>query len=695
MIKGGMTALELVCKLHQVPMDSRSLLRQFGLSEDEMPLTDLNRMAQQLGYRMRQKQVAHPQKLFASYPMPLLNVDDSVQVILKANDDHCLVFNTQTRQMEERPVAELGRHWIVLAPKKVKTSVKYGLAWFWESLLVYKGLLAQVLLATFVIQLFGLATPLITQLILDKVIVHNAMTTLQVMAVAYLTITVFELLLSLAKNHIFLYTCNKLDAKLSARLFKHLMALPIVFFENRKVGDILSRVRELESIRGFLTQRAATVIMDVIFSGVFLAMMALYSMKLALIVCGFVAAITIFYAILTPIFRQQSESKFQMAATNQAFLVETITGIQSVKALALEGMMQRRWENELTDYLHANFKLSNLGNVSNSIASLFQRLMTIVVLFVGVETVLRHQMTVGQLIAFNMFSGQFIGPVLRLTSLWHELQQALIGVDRLGEVLNQPTEVAQTQAITLPKVQGDIRLDKVSFRYTLNGPLVLDNVSLQLPAGTCVGVVGRSGSGKSTLAKLLQRLYIPEAGAIYLDTVDTRQMNPAWLREQIGVVLQDNYLFSGTIAENICMPRPGASAEQMITVAKLAGAHDFISELSAGYDTVVGERGSSLSGGQRQRIAIARALITQPRILIFDEATSALDNESERAFRQQLPAIAQGRTVLMIAHRLSTLQHCNLIVVMDKGKVVEVGSADELKAQGGLYTQLLQAGRES
>jgi ATP-binding cassette, subfamily B, bacterial HlyB/CyaB len=719
MLSGGLMGLQLACQLHHMPVDKRSLLRQFGLTdEDHMDAIDFVRMAQQVGFRVRQKRSTNPVQMLVSYPLPIINIQDEsvlqreldkgnpakhallsgasypVWVVLKRSEDsaNVLVFNTVTNQVEEQSMAALGKRWVILAPKDTKKVLKYGLNWFWQSITIYKGLLGQVLLAAFIIQLFGLATPLITQLILDKVIVHQAMTTLQVMAAAYAAIMVFEFLLGLAKNHIFLHTTNKLDAKLSAQLFRHLMALPILFFESRKVGDILSRLRELESIRGFLTQRAAVVIIDAIFSLVFLGMMMLYSVKLALIVVGFVACIAVFYAILTPIFRKQSEEKFQMASANQAFLVETITGIHSVKALAIEGMMQKRWEQELTTYLHANFRLSSLGNVSNSVATLFQRLMTIVVLFWGVDAVLKNQLTVGQLIAFNMFSSQFIGPVLRLTGLWHELQQALIGVERLGDVLHQPTEVESGNAITLPKVAGHIRLDKLSFKYSVTGPLILNQISANIPVGSMVGIIGRSGSGKSTLAKLLQRMYPPIEGTIFIDDVDTRQMNPVWLRQNIGVVLQDNYLFSGTIAENICMPRPDAPPEVMLQAAKLAGAHEFISDFPAGYDTLVGERGGSLSGGQRQRIAIARALITDPSILIFDEATSALDNESEQWFREQIPLIARGRTVIMIAHRLSTLHHCNMIIVMEKGQLVECGTPQELMALNGLYVQLLNAG---
>jgi len=311
--------------------------------------------------------------------------------------------------------------------------------------------------------------------------------------------------------------------------------------------------------------------------------------------------------------------------------------------------------------------------------------MTLSILYIGVGLVIEGKLSVGQLIAFQMFAGQFSAPIMRLVGLWNEFQQALLSVDRLGDILNTPTEQTNDKAITLPKLEGSVKFDKISFRYSPDGTQVLKQLSLHVSPGNSIGLVGRSGSGKSTLAKLIQRLYLPNEGAIFIDGVDVRHMNPAWLRHNIGVVLQENYLFSGTIKSNIAYTMPGASMDRIINTAKMAGAHEFISELPEGYDTLVGERGSSLSGGQKQRIAIARALLSNPKILIFDEATSALDYESEKIIQDNLKSIKAGRTMFIIAHRLSTVKDCDEIVVMDKGKIVEKGSHDELIAKQGYY----------
>jgi len=372
-------------------------------------------------------------------------------------------------------------------------------------------------------------------------------------------------------------------------------------------------------------------------------------------------------------------------------LVESVTGVQTVKSLSIEGSMFRKWEEKLGKYLKSSFNLAIMGNFTGSICQLFQKLMTISILYVGVLQVIENKLTIGQLIAFQMFAGQFSAPMLRLVNLWNEFQQTLLAVDRIGDILNSPLEMQSGNAITLSHVEGDIKVDHLSFKYNVDAPYVLKNLNIHIKPGTRVGFVGRSGSGKSTLTKLIQRLYYTTEGTIFVDGIDIRNVNPVWLRTNIGVVLQENYLFSGTIKDNIALPRPNASMEMIIQAAQISGAHDFISKLPRGYDTEVGERGSSLSGGQKQRIAIARALITNPKILIFDEATSALDYESERIIRDNLDMIAKGRTVIIIAHRLSTIRGCDIIYCFDDGQLVESGSHEELIQKEGYYKNLYLA----
>ncbi|WP_331774711.1 peptidase domain-containing ABC transporter [Sulfurospirillum sp. 1612] len=564
-----------------------------------------------------------------------------------------------------------------------------GFMWFYNQLMHYKQIVGEILLASFVMQLFGLVTPLFTQVVLDKVLVHHSLSTLNVIAMAFGAVIIFELLLNLVRNYIFIHTTSKIDAKLGAKLFRHLISLPLVYFEHRKVGNIIARVRELDQIREFIANKSVTLILDILFSGVFVVMMLLYSVKLTFIALSFIGVIALLYFFITPQLRKRLEEKFQMGAQSNSYLVEAVTGMQTVKSLAIEGGMQKNWENYLGNYVNSGFNLTNLSNILSGIGKALQKLMTLSILYVGVGLVIDGKLSVGQLIAFQMFAGQFSGPIMRLVGLWNEFQQALLSVDRLGDILNTPVEQTNQKAITLSKIEGAVKFDKISFRYSNEGAQILKTLSLEVSPGKSIGVVGRSGSGKSTLTKLLQRLYLTNEGAIYLDGVDIRHMNPSWLRQNIGVVLQENYLFSGTIKENIAYTMPGASMEHIIKITKIAGAHEFISEFPQGYDTLVGERGSSLSGGQKQRIAIARALLSNPKILIFDEATSALDYESEKIIQDNLKNIKAGRTTFIVAHRLSTVRTCDEIVVMDKGEIVEMGSHDELMKKNGYYNFLV------
>jgi len=693
-MQSGLICLELVAKLNQVSLDIRALVREAGLTEVEVSPGEMVRLLKQQGFKAKLK--ALDLKRLSAYPLPAIYTlpDGSFGVLLKLNPDaqKLLVFSPVAKQTQELTYQELlaqsAGQMIVLKHKLLSVQTRFGFAWFYREILHYRRVIGEVLLGSFIIQLFGLITPLFTQVILDKVVVHHAMSTLDVLGVAFVAIMLFEYLLNLSRNYIFTHTANKIDAKLGAKLFKHLFALPFVYFESRKVGNIVSRIRELDNIREFITNKSVSLVLDTFFSVVFFGMMLIYSWKLSLMVLGFIALIAALYVSVTPTFRSRLQTKFEMGAQSNSYLVETVTGVQTVKSLAIEGSMQRKWENYLATYLNSSFQLTKLSNFAQASSNLLQRAMTIAILFFGVKQVIAQQMTIGQLIAFQMFSNQLTNPIIRLVGLWNEFQQTLLAVDRLGDILNHPVEIQSAQAITLPQLKGSVRLENIAFRYGIDTPQVLNNISFNVPPGTSVGLVGRSGSGKSTITKLIQRLYIPQEGAIYVDDVDTRHMNPVWLRNQIGVVLQENYLFSGTIRENISLPRPDAPIELIIQAAQIAGAHEFIKEMPEGYDTMVGERGSTLSGGQKQRIAIARALITNPRILIFDEATSALDYESERIIQKNLLQIKQGRTVFIIAHRLSTVRDCDVIIALDKGQIVEMGSHAELILKGGYYHML-------
>ncbi|MEO0962646.1 MAG: type I secretion system permease/ATPase, partial [Pseudomonadota bacterium] len=491
------------------------------------------------------------------------------------------------------------------------------------------------------------------------------------------------------RTYVFSHTTSRVDVVLGARLFRHLLALPISYFESRQTGQTVARVRELESVREFLTSSALTSVIDVFFTFVFFFVMWLYSPTLTLIVLGsipFYVALSIF---VTPLLRARIEEKFNRGAENQTFLVESVSGAETLKAMAVEPQMQRRWEDQLAGYVTASFKATNLSNVAGQTAQFINKVVVVLTLWVGATLVIDGLLTVGQLVAFNMLSGRVSGPILRLAQLWQDFQQARVSIERLGDILNQPAETSSGAARSnLPTVAGAITIDQVTFRYRPGTPEVLRGISLDIRPGEVIGVVGPSGSGKSTLTKLIQRLHVPERGRVLVDGVDIAMIEPSALRRQIGVVLQENVLFNRSVRENIALADPSLSVEKVIAAAKLSGAHDFILELPNGYDTILEERGANLSGGQRQRIAIARALVTNPQILIFDEATSALDYESEFRIQQNMQSISKGRTVIIIAHRLAAVRRADRIITIEAGQIVEAGTHDDLLAANGRYAAL-------
>jgi subfamily B ATP-binding cassette protein HlyB/CyaB len=516
-----------------------------------------------------------------------------------------------------------------------------------------------------------------------------------VLVVGLIAVTIFETVLGALRTYVFAHTTNRIDVELGTQLFRHLIALPVAYFEARRAGDSVARVRELENIRNFLTSSALTLVIDLGFTFVFLAVMFYYSPLLTWIVIGSFPFYIVLSAGVTPVFRRRLETKFDRGAENQSFLVESVSAIQTLKAMAIEPQMQRRWEEQLAGYVGSSFDVLSLSNWTSQLVQFISKIVTALTLYFGAHLVIEGQLTVGELIAFNMLAGRVAQPVLRLAQLWQDFHQARVSIARLGDILNTTPEPAFNAArAALPPIRGDITFDHINFRYRIDGPMALQDISLKISAGQVIGIVGPSGSGKSTLTKLVQRLYVPENGRILIDGVDLTVVDVAWLRRQIGSVLQENVLFNRTIRDNIALADPGMSMERVIAAAELAGAHEFILELPDGYNTIVGERGASLSGGQRQRIAIARALVTNPRILIFDEATSALDYESENIIQRNMRKISTGRTVLIIAHRLSAVRHADRIITIEGGRLVEDGTHDELMNRAGRYATLhqMQAG---
>ncbi|GHD81698.1 peptidase C39 [Vogesella fluminis] len=684
----------LLAQFHGVAADPDQLAHQFAVNGNRFTETDLLLAAKSLS--LKTSFVQQPLERLARVNLPAMVMrDDGEHLILaRVEGDKYLVHDLKAGRPLVLSEADFtaryqGRLLMMASRASVAGSLsKFDFTWFIPAIVKYRRLLLETLAVSLVLQLFALITPLFFQVVMDKVLVHRGFTTLDVITVGLLVISLFDIVLSALRTYVFSHTTSRIDVELGARLFRHLLALPLAYYEARRVGDTVARVRELENIRNFLTGQALTTVLDLLFSVVFLAVMFYYSGWLTLIVLVSLPCYAIWSASLTPLLRQRLDDKFARGADNQAFLVESVSGMATVKAMAVEPHMTRRWDKQLAAYVAASFRVTRLANIGQHGVQLIQKLVTVATLWLGARLVIEGQLSVGQLVAFNMLAGQVAAPVIRLAQLWQDFQQVGISVERLGDILNTRTELSASRA-ALPAIQGQIQFDDVGFRYRPDGPEILKGLSLAIKPGEIIGIVGRSGSGKSTLTKLVQRLYVPERGRVLIDGNDLALADPAWLRRQIGVVLQENLLFNQSVRDNIALADPGMPLERVIQAARLAGAHDFIMELAEGYDTIVGEHGSNLSGGQRQRIAIARALVSNPRILILDEATSALDYESERAIMQNMRAICQGRTVLIIAHRLSTVRHAHRIVAMDKGQIVESGLHDELvRKTGGYYAHL-------
>jgi subfamily B ATP-binding cassette protein HlyB/CyaB len=697
-VDSGLAALAMVAGYYRVAADPAQLRHELALGPRVAGPDDLVRAANRLKLKARLLTGARAKRLGAvPYPALVALAAGGFAILAAApTKDAVRLIDPLARTVRDLPLDEavaLIGNALVLVTRRFAgvgaSPAAFSLRWFWPSIVRYRKPLIEVVVASLFVQAFALLTPLFFQLIVDKALVHKSYATLTVIVVGMIGVGLFDSLLQFLRAYTLSHTTNRIDVELGRRLFHHLFRLPLAYFETRAAGQTVARVRELETIRSFLTGQGLTSLLDLVFTVVFFAVMFLYSAKLTLIVIGSIPIYLIVAVAIRPPLRARINEKFDAGARSQQFLVESIVGAQTLKAASVEPMMQAQWEERLAAYVSASFDAGVLGAMGQNVIGFVSKATTALILLLGAEAVIAGEMTIGELIAFNMIAAQVVQPILRLSQLWQDFQQVQVSVARLGDILNAPTEPMPRNLLTLPPPAGAIELRGVSLRYRPDAPDALRNISLSIAAGEVIGVVGASGSGKSTLTKAIQRLYSPQSGQVLLDGVDVAQLDPGWLRRQIGVVLQENILFNRSIHENIALGDPAAPRALVMQAARLAGADEFIAQLPQGYDTVIEERGANLSGGQRQRIAIARALATNPRILILDEATSALDYESERIIQRNMRAIVRGRTVVIIAHRLAAVRDCDRIVGMQRGEIVETGTHDQLLLRpGGLYARL-------
>jgi ATP-binding cassette, subfamily B, bacterial HlyB/CyaB len=692
----GLISLALILGASGDSLDLGRVRREFLQPGKSAQVDDLIRIGRAQGYRVRLGRSSVRRLNALTLPVIARDADGSFFVIGRKTETGVMVGRGSGMpipwSLEELDAQWTGEVLFAVRRKSLKTeTARFGLRWFLPVVYRFRRIFAEVLVVSVFIQLLALAAPLFTQVVIDKVLVHRGLTTLQVLAVGLLAVHVADVLLTWLRTYVFAHTTSRMDAVLGAKLFRHLVALPIDYFESRATGQTVARVRELENVRSFITSSALTLVIDLAFSLIFLAVMSWYSTTLTLVVGASIPVYVLISLLITPVLKARVQEKFQQGAANQSLLVENLGGIETLKAMAVEPQVRSRYEENLAGYIGASLRVITMNAAGTGLVSLVSKVTSVALLWFGAQAVIDGSLTIGEFVAFTMLASHISGPVLRLAQLWQDFQQFRLSVARLGDILNTPVEPGALGVThNPPALRGHVRFERIGFRYRPSGAEVLRDLDLDIRPGEVVGIVGRSGSGKSTLTKLLQRLHQPERGRIMVDGIDVGLLDPAWLRRQIGVVLQENVLFNRSVHENIALAAPAASLDAVIRAAQLAGAHEFIVELPQGYDTVLEERGANLSGGQRQRIAIARALLTNPRILIFDEATSALDYESERVIQANMQVICRNRTVLIVAHRLSAVRGAHRILVMDKGSLVESGSHEALMKRGGIYAGLVR-----
>ena len=699
-----LTAFVSIARHNNTVADIREIMHDYAVGEDEVRDSLFKKIASDKDFHIKDVKLKWKELLKSSTVAPFIaqkingkyavfcgvrkQEDDTYQAVVvdpeseKFNTpDHFLFYNEEEFfQQFTGKFTLLKKHY-----KLSDDNQPFSLRWFIPEFLRQKAVFGQIALMVILLSIFSLVIPLFFQIVVDKVLVNQAYNTLNVLGIGILGIILFNALVNFVRSYLLLFATNKIDIATATKTFTHLMKLPVDFFDRVPSGVLLKHMQQTEKIRGFLSGNLFFTILDIFALCIYIPFLFCYSARLTFVVLGFSALMALVIACLIKPFQRRLDELYQAEGKRQSMLVESIHGVKTVKALALEPVERKIWDDSTAYAIKSYFRVGKISMTAQSISQFLEMMMTISVIWIGAHMFFNHVITIGALIAFQMLAGRVTGPLVRMVGLIHEYQQIALSVRMLGVVMNSPAEPIGG-GVRNP-IKGQIEFENLSFRYRQDLPMAIRNFDLAIPAGTTVGFVGRSGSGKTTLTKLLQALYPPTQGIIKIDGIDLREIDKTHLRRNIGVVLQENYFFSGTVRENISLPKQNATIEEIIYASKLAGADDFVQTLPKGYDTVLEENAANLSGGQKQRLAIARALLTNPPILIFDEATSALDPESEEVIRKNLNNIARGRTVLIVSHRLSIVSHADKIVVIDKGSISAQGTHQQLLAQPGIYKE--------
>ncbi len=700
----SLQCLALVARHHGVDLSPERLLHDYAIGEKPVAIRQLLRIAKDAGLHARNVRLSWQSlvKLGDAYPVLAELENGNWVVVIGAmsresdGSEVVRVLDPLAHRPEELLVTEeqFSRSWrgsVVLLKRQYRlsdTDQPFGFRWFVPELFRQRRLFRDVAIAAFVLYALGLATPIFFQLVIDKVLVHESYATLTVLTIGICIALLFDAIFTFLRRFLLLYATNKIDIRVATRTFGHLLSLPIALFEQASAGVLVKHMQQTSRIREFLTGRLFLTLLDGMSLFVFVPILLFYSVKLTLVVVGFAALVGLVVLSLVGPFRKRLQALYEAEGERQALLVETVHGMRTVKSLAIEPRQRRVWDDQSAQSISVRFRVEKISAVAQSLTGLVEKLMSVAIIGLGALDVFSGTMTIGALVAFNMLAARVSGPLVQIVTMIHEYQEVALSVRMLGEVMNQRPEQHGRGRGLRPDLKGRIEFEGVSFRYGPDGALALDDVSFDISTGSVFGIVGRSGSGKTTVTRLIQGLYPIQRGLIRMDGFDLREIDLVHLRKSIGVVLQDNFLFRGTVRENIAAAKPDASIEDIATAARMAGAEEFIERLPQGFETKLEENGANLSGGQKQRLAIARALITDPRILIFDEATSALDPDSEAIIRQNLRQIAEGRTVIIVSHRLSTLVDADAILVIERGKIADLGRHDQLISRCMTYRHL-------